>query len=83
MSNLEPGESYIYEKSDGVVYARKIGTTDRMVVGYDHKTESYKEELREDQLWRDIREAAKTNKSIAKAIERVKVLYRLSKDDPL
>jgi hypothetical protein len=41
------------------------------------------EKMKEDQLWDEIREAAKTNKALQKAIERVKVIYRLSKDNPL
>ena len=79
MTKLVTGETYIYEKADGVTYARKFGATDRVVVGYDYNAEQRKE----DDLWKEIREAAKTNKNLAKALDRAKVLYRLSKDDPL
>ena len=71
--------NYIYEKADGITYARKFGSTDRIVVGYDFKAE----ERIEDELWKEIRKAAKTNKSLQKALDRAKVIYRLSKDDPL
>jgi len=71
--------NYIYEKADGITYARKFGSTDRIVVGYDYKAE----ERIEDELWKEIRKAAKTNKSLQNALDRAKVIYRLSKDDPL
>lgn len=83
MGNLEPNQSYIYEKSDGITYARKFGEKHRTVIGWDHDMFNKIEKMKEDQLWEDIREAAKTNKSLQKALERVKMLYRLSKDDPL
>lgn len=34
-----------------------------------------------EQEWREINEAAKTNEALQKAIERVKILYHLSRDD--
>jgi hypothetical protein len=79
MSNLKPDQSYIYEKADGVTYAREFGATERIVVGYDFTAE----ERQEDELWKEIRKAAKTNKSLQRALDRAKILYRLSKDDPL
>lgn len=83
MSKLESNQTYIYEKADGVTYARKPGSLDRIVIGYDHDVEKRKQELQESQLWDEIRKAAKTNKSLQRALDRVKILYRLSKDDPL
>lgn len=79
MSNLKPNQSYIYEKADGVTYAREFGSTDRIVIGYDFKAE----ERQEEELWREIRKSAKTNKSLQRALDRAKILYRLSKDNPL
>lgn len=79
MSQLKSGTQYIYEKSDGITYAREFGETNRIVVGYDFKAE----ERQEDEFWREIRKAARTNRSLQKALDRAKILYRLSKDDPL
>lgn len=79
MSNLEPGQQYIYEKSNGITYARKFGSTDRFVIGYDLEVK----EQEEDAVWREIRKTAKTNKALQRALDRAKMLYRLSKDDPL
>jgi hypothetical protein len=53
------------------------------IIGWDHEMFNKIEKMKEDQLWDEIREAAKTNKALQKAIERVKVIYRLSKDNPL
>jgi hypothetical protein len=83
MSNLLPNQSYIYEQADGITYARKFGSTDRIVVGYDYDAQKRKEQIEEDTVWKEIREAAKTNKSLQRALDRAKILYRLSKDNPL
>ena len=40
------------------------------------------EHIREDALWGDIRRTAKTNPALQKAMERVIMIYRLSKDKP-
>lgn len=79
MGKLKSNTSYIYERSEGVTYAREFGETNRIVVGYDFKAE----ERKEDELWREIRKAATSNKSLQRALDRAKILYRLSKDDPL
>jgi len=34
MGSLKPGATYIYERADGIVYAREFGETKRRVVGY-------------------------------------------------
>jgi len=38
-------------------------------------------EIRENQLWGDIHRAALTNPALQEALERVKVIYYLSKDN--
>ena len=35
MGTLKPGATYIYERADGVIYAREFGQTERHVVGYE------------------------------------------------
>jgi hypothetical protein len=40
------------------------------------------EHIRDDALWGAIRRAAKTNTTLQKAMERVIIIYRLSKDNP-
>jgi hypothetical protein len=35
MGSLKPGATYIYERADGIIYAREFGKTKRTVVGYE------------------------------------------------
>lgn len=76
MGTLKPGAQYIYEKSDGRTYAREFGTNDRTLVGIDvdHVTLS---EIRE---WGNIVMAGKSNPALQKALDRAKLLYRLSEN---
>jgi hypothetical protein len=39
------------------------------------------EEIRENQLWGNIHRAALTNPALQEALERVKIIYYLSKDN--
>jgi hypothetical protein len=89
MGSLKPGATYIYERNGEEVYAREFGETDRKLIGYqyenkvDPRTDDGRplfEHLREDKLWGEIRRAARTNKVLQEAMERVKLVYYLSKD---
>lgn len=81
--NLTPGATYIYEKADGVTYARKIGDppSERFAIGYDYDARSLEQELVEARLWSDIHRAARTNPALQDALDRVKLIYALSKQD--
>jgi hypothetical protein len=83
MSRLEPGASYVYERVDGITYARKLGDPpdQRFEVGRDYDTENLLAELHEARLWGDIHRAAKTNPALQDALNRVKLIYTLSKQD--
>jgi hypothetical protein len=87
MGTLKPGATYIYERADGIVYAREFGADpqDRFVVGYesgkDYDTVQALDSIKEDKMWSEIRLAAKTNLALQEALERVKVIYELSKDE--
>ena len=35
MGQLKPGAKYIYERADGVIYAREFGKNQKHVVGYE------------------------------------------------
>lgn len=92
MGNLSPGKSYIYESPDGgkTVYAREFGTNHKQLVGYQYDmnkshvqaNSNGQKDLEDHILWSEIRQTAKTNPTLQKAMERVKLIYRLSKDDP-
>lgn len=91
MGNLKPGATYIYERNKNVVYAREFGAdpNTRQIIGwdYDNKNPAFDprslgqiemDDLRE---WTDIRLSGKKNPALQKAIENVKILYRMTKDD--
>jgi len=91
MGSLKPGATYIYEKADGVTYAREFGAdpSTRQVVGWDYNgddpkyqpTTSVRSDLDDHNEWIKIRLAGKKNPALQEAIERVKILYHLSNKD--
>ena len=78
MGSLKPGAKYIYEKADGITYAREFGAphNDRFEIGRDYQR-FLKDELR---LWEDIVQEGRTNQTLQDALDRVKLVYHLSKD---
>ena len=78
MGTLKPGAKYIYEKADGITYAREFGAphNDRFEIGRDYER-FLKDELR---LWEDIVREGRTNQALQNALDRVKLVYHLSKD---
>jgi hypothetical protein len=87
MGRLNPGATYIYERVNGTVFAREFGSDERIIVGQDFNSNDAAMYQRiatdyiEDKLWQDIRETAETNPALQEALERVKILYHLSKND--
>ena len=88
MGSLKPGATYIYERNDGIVYAREMGADprERFVVGYE-SGKDYNllnkgiDKYKEDALWQEIRRAADAKPALQEALDRVKVLYELIKDE--
>ena len=90
MGSLKPGATYIYERQGGTVYAREMGAPadTRFAIGWDWEPETNPSRVRganasdilEAQLWYKIKEASLTNPALQDAIERVKLLYYLSKE---
>ena len=85
MGNLKPGATLIYERDGKNVYAREVGSRNRTLIGYDYdgSTDLHNglDRIKEDRLWSEILVAAKTNPALQDALDRVKVLYELSKKD--
>jgi len=81
MSQLEPNVTYIYEKADGITYARKLGDPpgSRFEIGrdFDHGSMS----LEEAKLWGDIHRAARKNPALQDALDRVKLIHALSEQN--
>ena len=73
MGQLKEGASYIYERDGDTVYAREFGSSTRRVIGMDYP-------VHDNTNWHDVEMVAKTNPALQSALERVKLLYKLSKD---
>jgi hypothetical protein len=84
MGTLKPGASYIYERADGVVYAREVGTTERQPIGWDSGKDpdtEYQRIVDESVSWREILTAAKTNPALQKALDRAILIYQTIKEE--
>jgi hypothetical protein len=79
MGSLKPDTTYIYERANGITYAREFGSTERRIIGYDADALINPA----NDLLRDIVKESATNPALQKALERVIMIYRLSKDKPL
>jgi hypothetical protein len=73
----------VYESPDGggTVYARLPGSTERWIVSKSDEVLEKENMAREDLLWKKIRKAAKENKVLKDAIDRVIIIYNLSQSD--
>ncbi len=83
MGSLTPGATYNYEYEAGVVYATESGTVERKIIGYNHDsfTDTVILEYELETIWKDIIKESQTNITLQKALERVKIIYHLSKDN--
>ena len=102
MGTLKPGATLIYERADGIIYAREFNAdpSTRQVVGYEsgveydpingHKIDydsrtndgrPLHDHMMENKMWGEIRRAAKINPTLQDAIDRVIIIYKLSKTD--
>ena len=94
MGSLRPDTKYIYERNGGIVYAREFGAdpSTRQVVGYEdakaydpvsgHKIDTvFGMDARRVAELVSILQAAETNPTLQDALERVIVIYNLSKAD--
>ena len=82
MGSLKPGATVIYERANGSIYARDSGAdpSTRQIVGYESGN-SYNNNKRKQIRWNNILESSKSNKALADALDRVIMLYELSKVD--
>jgi hypothetical protein len=86
MSQLEPGAAYVYERADGVTYARKLGSDpgSRIAIGWDSQVQEDLDRFHKDVLWTNILREAEQNPALQDALDRAKLIYELSrKQDPL
>ena len=92
MGTLKPGVTYIYERADGIIYAREFGAdpSTRRVVGYEnpkdydpvtgHKINTIfgMDQNRVAELV-DMAQAAETNPSLQDALDNAIMIYKLTK----
>ena len=94
MGQLTPGATLIYERADGVIYAREFGnaSSTRQVVGYeDPKSHDPITGQKIDTIFGmdrrrvaelvQMMQAAETNPTLQDALERAIMIYQLSKQD--
>ena len=95
MGQLKPGATYIYERADGVTYAREFGQepSQRVAIGWDYDKNNPNfdprtndgrplyDHIMDAKLWGEIRRESKTNPSLHEALERAILIYHLSKKD--
>lgn len=91
MGQLKPGATLIYERENGTVYSRELGSdpSTRQVVGWNYTATdpifdprtSGQQDLDDHKEWVEIRLAGKHNPTLQKAIDNVKLVYKIVKDD--
>ena len=79
MGSLKPGATYIYERANGIIYAREFGTSDRTVVGYDAYNSP--EQLRTKEQINDILRMCETDPAMKEMLDQLLVMYNLKKTD--
>lgn len=86
MGQLTPGATYIYERVGGEIYARQMGSKERILVGYDYNGKDpldhrhWMNDPREAQLWKNIVLTSKENAALANVLEQAKTIYYTIKD---
>ena len=84
LSNLIPGEALIYERANGVVYARyrDIPEVDRWVIGGDPGAVARAQgKLLDYGEWLNLCEMACNNPSLEKQLDKLVTMYYIIKDD--
>ena len=90
MGSLKPGATYIYERADGVTYAREMlaDPSTRFPIGWDYdpnKTQSvstvFGVPVSEVAIYVEMMAAAKDNPALQEALDRAKLIHHLSKEN--
>jgi hypothetical protein len=74
-------EATIYEYTDGreTVYVKEHGSERKEIDSQSPRAFDLRAQLMEDQLWGNIRRAAKTNPTLKRALDEAVLIYNLSK----
>jgi hypothetical protein len=94
MGQLKPGAALVYERDGDTVYQREVGADPgtRIEIGYDYATheerrdadiragmKNKRDQIMEDQLWHNIRRAARTNPALQDILDHAIMIYQLTK----
>lgn len=82
MGSLKPGATYIYERADGVIYAREFGETKRRVVGYEGNDTTVSESTK--RLLSELNEVVKmceVDPGMKELLDQLFVMYNLKKHE--
>jgi hypothetical protein len=73
----------IFESPDGgkTVYSREFGEQEREMFWADPEESRVKTRLQESKEWLNILNASKDNSVLQEAVDRVKIIYHLSKNN--
>lgn len=80
MGTLKPGATYIYEREHGRVYAREFGSTERQLVGYEHKQQEDAERRYYMTELNEILKMCETDPAMKELLDQLFVLYNLKRD---
>ena len=77
---MQYSNNKVYESPDGgqTIYERDVGSSERFLI---KENTSLISQIREDQLWGNIRREAKTNKTLADILNQAKMVYALIKKE--
>jgi hypothetical protein len=77
---MQYSNNKVYESPDGgqTIYERDVGSSVRTLI---KENTSLISQIREDQLWGNIRREAKTNKTLADILNQAKMVYALIKKE--
>ena len=85
MGSLKPGATYIYERSEGIVYAREFGAdpSTRIVVGYESGSD-YDPTGANKRMLSELNEVVRmceTDPEMKELLDKLLVVYNLKKKD--
>lgn len=81
MGTLTPGATYIYERADGIIYAREFGSTERKIVGYE-SAKDYDFHQSNKRMLNELNEIVRmceTDPEMQELLDKLFVLYNLKK----
>ena len=83
MGRFTPNAELIYESPDGgdTIYAREQGSGKRHLISISFNKVKMQQDLKDTQLWHEIRQAAEHNPALKTALEQCILLYHIGKKD--